>query len=184
MCATSKCSLTAIIHTAMVPILPGLVRRIIPIMATPEQIASWISSLSPDAIIAQWKQSKINLADATLIEAALRERAIQLTFPTQFADKSSEGTHNADVGNGWKAKAVFGQNYKLPAFEKVKETMTAIRNLGTVEAGDAFRNLIKYSPELSISAYRKVTGDVKKYIDAIITTTPKRTTFELIPPQE
>lgn len=151
---------------------------------TTEQLETYVNTLDRDEAIQRWQEAKVQSAAAQNYERMLRERIVTLGFPTEAANASHEGTSNIDLGGGWKLKAVFGQSYNLPKFDDVRRVMTAIRELGTVEAQDAYRNLIKYSPELSISAYRKTSGDVKKLIDEIITLKRKMTSLELVPPKD
>jgi hypothetical protein len=154
------------------------------IKGTPEWLAV------RDAMLGDWEQSKRALEAAKAAEMELRKQVVQFNFNTQ----KLEGTERVDLANGWQLKAVKKLNYNLvspvegvTAVDAVDAALTEIEGLGPDGKFIAER-LVKWTPELSISEYRKLdempNGEAyKRIIDKVVETKSGAPTLEIVPPK-
>ena len=109
---------------------------------------------------------------------ALRKAIFEVQFPNH-----SEGTARVPLGNGYQLKAVGKLNYKLDnkdgATEKALEELETAGNEGKFLAD----RLVKWSPELSITEYRKLDPQYKVIIDKVLTINPGAPTLEIEEPK-
>jgi mRNA-degrading endonuclease HigB of HigAB toxin-antitoxin module len=127
----------------------------------------------------EWIDAKALLDKAKAAEMTAREEVVS-AFPFD-ADKL-EGTQNIDLANGWKLKVVKKLNYKLDKTDdKTDKALEKIEKLGAEGVFIAER-LVKWTPELSVSEYRKLDKKFKDIIDGVLTTTPGAPSLELIDP--
>lgn len=145
----------------------------------PSELANALASLSADEALMAWRDSKAELAKATAFESALREHNIKI----RFTDLKPSGVNNVELGNGYKLKCTTGINYNLANAVKVEEALTKIeRALGPDLGADLCRRLVGWTPKLSVSEYKALDPKIKKIIDAVVTTSDKKATLEIVEP--
>lgn len=130
--------------------------------------------MSNNLIIA-WLSAKADLARATDAERSLRDSVV-----SSYSDGRETGTENYPA-NGGNLKIVSALEYKLPKREETDAVLQQIANMknadGSPRADAAFiaARLVRWTPELSVSEYKKLADNdpIKALIDRIITTKPK-----------
>lgn len=142
---------------------------------TPEQKTAFIANT-----IQEWRKAEKKLADAKAEEIRLRNLAILLNFPNHT--DADEGTQNAELGNGYKLKAVFKQNYNLADGDAVDAALTKMESLGA-EGTFLAERIVKWKPELSLSEYRKLEPQYKAIVDTVLTTKPGQASLEFVEPK-
>lgn len=143
-----------------------------------ESQAMYVGS-SRDMKIMQWQEANCKLAEAKVIELALRNEVVSMNF----IDHKESGTENVELGNGYKLKAVFKLNYSLNnTDDAVDKALSKLEKAGAEGAFIAER-LVKWKPELSISEYNKLDTKFKKIIDEVIKTSPGTPSLELVEPK-
>lgn len=128
--------------------------------------------MTRDEQLLAWKDAKRTLDAAKEAEMTMRKAIVEAHF-----DATKVGTQNIELGQGWKVKAVVKQNYKLDSdAEKVEDV------LDTLEDWQAER-LVKWSPTLSVSEYKKLSDEDRAAIDKVLTIDFASPTLELIAPK-
>lgn len=143
-------------------------------MQTPEQIAA----AARDAVILDWRAKAEALETAKAQELVARGEVAKL-FP-----EPKEGTNTIDLGNGYKLKYVHSFNFNLSNSDQPKpesgmeplatdKALDLIEKMGN-EGSFIAERLVKWSPELSITEYRKLLPDspIKKAIDKALKISP------------
>jgi len=94
-----------------------------------------------------------------------------------------EGMENLELGNGYKLKATFKLSRKLE--NKDGETSEALRMIAeTGEAGKLYaERLVKWSPELSVSEYKKLPTNIREVIDSCVTSKATTPSLEIVEPK-
>ena len=134
-----------------------------------------------DKAIRSWQQLKANAVVAVAAELGARKAMLALCYPEHKPGAELEGNHNIELGNGYKLKGVFGTNYKVNA-EALPGVLIDLTAAGA--SGDhASNTLFKYTPELSVTAYKLLMPTVKAIADGCITTKPASPQFEIIEPK-
>jgi hypothetical protein len=143
-----------------------------------------------DAMLGDWEQSKRALEAAKNAEMELRKQVVQFNFSRE----KLEGTERVDLANGWQLKAVKKLNYNLVApvegvtvVDAVDLVLTEIEGISP-EGKFIAERLVKWTPELSLSEYRKLDDlpngkAFKQAIDKVIETKEGAPTLELVPPK-
>jgi len=128
--------------------------------------------MTRDEQLLAWKDAKRTLDAAKDAEMSMRKLIVETHF-----DATQVGTQNIELGQGWKVKAVVKQSYKLDTdAEKVEEV------LDTLEDWQAER-LVKWSPTLSVSEYKKLSDEDRAAIDKVLTIGFASPTLELVAPK-
>jgi hypothetical protein len=138
-----------------------------------------------DHLLMAWESAKQHLEQAKASEMTLRVQVVKFAFdPTK-----QKGTERIELANGYEAKAVKKINYGfVKGFDnKVNKTaidaaLSKIEAMGEVEKYIA-GNLVKWTPELSVSTYNELTPPVKAIIDTVIVTSDGAPTLEIVPPK-
>lgn len=137
-----------------------------------------------DRLIMAWQASQTKLAAAKESEMQLRKELVEFAF-----DQSKQsGTETLELGGGYKLKAGKKLNYGFIKGEDGKTDRKAIETaLTKIEKDGAVgeliaERLVKWSPELSISEYKKLDEKYRKAIDAVIVTSEGAPTLEFIEP--
>lgn len=126
-----------------------------------------------DDFIAQWQEAKKRLTLATNNEMELRKEIVARTFDP----KKVKGTENIPLANGWKLKAIKKQNYNLRGTkEEVVAAMTQM-------SAETQRELVKWSPKLSLTKYKLLDEKDLAAIDKVIVVTDATPTLELVEPK-
>ena len=161
-----------------------------------ESLISWKAPLTEtdkiayrDWLLVQWNLSKERLEAAKADEMEWRKKSVAFAFNPEI----KKGTERIELGNGYQAKAVKKLNYGFIKNEKtgkldkaaVDAALTEIEKLHPAGAYIA-ENLVKWSPELSLTEYNKLEGELaplKQIIDKVIVTSEGAPTLEIIEPK-
>ena len=129
-----------------------------------------------DAKIMEWNIAKEQLANWKDKEAKLRKEVIHVAFP---AGKS--GTNKLELGMGYELKAVIKYNYKI---EKGADgTYNYIMPLLAQLPKQVADSLIKWTPELSQTAYKQLTKEEQAIVNQFVVITEGSSSLELkVPP--
>ena len=140
-------------------------------------------------LLAKWEASKTALEVAKADEMEWRRKIVAFAFNPE----KKSGTERIDLENGYQAKAVKKLNYGFVKREAdgkldkaaVDAALTAIETMHPAGAYIA-ENLVKWTPELSLTEYKKLVGDLaplKAVIDKVIVTTDGAPTLEIVAPK-
>lgn len=129
-------------------------------------------AMTRDEKIMAWNEAKKTLDAAKAAEMEMRKAIVDAEF-----DVAHVGTQNVELGNGWKLKAVVKESYKLDKDADKVEDM-----LDKLEDWQADR-LVKWTPTLSVSEYKKLDAEDKAKVDAVLTVSPSSPTLELVAPK-
>lgn len=131
-----------------------------------------------DNVMQAWKDASETLDKAKQVEMDLRRAVFEVKFPGH-----GEGTTRVPLANGYHLKAVGKMNYNLA--NKEGETEGALTKLAAAGPEGAFiaDRLVKWTPELSITEYRKLAPHYKTIIDTVLTIKPGAPTLEIEAPK-
>lgn len=103
-----------------------------------------------------------------------------MIYGMAFAGLEDGKTHNQPLGKGYILKGKRDIRYKVDAnlADAALDELTALGNEGPFVA----ERIIKWTPELSVSEYKKLTPAQKAIIDKVVTTTPGLPTLEIKEP--
>lgn len=131
--------------------------------------------MSHDDQILLWDATKKELDALKDREMKMRKHIVESN--SHGFDATQVGTQNVDLGNGWTLKAVVKQSYKLDTdHDKVEAA------LDRLEDWQADR-LVKWSPTMSVSEYKKLDDDEREVIDEVLTISTASPTLTLVPPK-
>lgn len=125
-----------------------------------------------NAAIVRWQLTEKNRQKAVAEEIEARAVLCQLAFP-----KPSVGTNNAPMSNGDVLKGRFPQRY---SFDKDAEKVNRV--LKMLPAG-VRNNLVKWKPELSVTAFKALEPAHKKLVEDIVTITNDRPQLSIETPK-
>jgi hypothetical protein len=147
-----------------------------------------------DQLLIDWREAKSAAAAAVAAERNLRSQVVALLFPTPV-----RGVNRYPLGNGYAMKLTHDIDYVIGDKELVDPdtrekipVWVQIQHLEDELAGvndGLLARLIKWTPELSPSEYRKLDiafedqRKLKEAIDAVLTTKDKAPTLELEEPK-
>lgn len=120
--------------------------------------------------MSKWAESERELARWKAEEMALRQVLFAHFFP-----KPREGTNTADLAEGWKIKGQYKINRKLdePALPACFAQLPA----GVQDA------VLKWVPEISMTAYKEQPPEVRSILDTVIISKPGAPSLEFVPPK-
>ena len=128
--------------------------------------------MTRDEKIMAWNEAKRTLDAAKAAEMEMRKSIVAAEF-----DTSKVGTQNVELGNGWKLKAVVKESYKLDSdVEKVEDMLDGLEDWQA-------ERLVKWSPTLSVSEYKKLDDEDRAKVDKVLTIAPSSPTLELVAPK-
>lgn len=136
-----------------------------------------------DTILTEWKEANQLLTAVKAREALLRTELVG-AFSME-AKPGYSGTENVTVGWGYTLKIVHKINYNLDKSDsnaKVDAMLDALEKsqpFGSVIA----ERLVKWSPELSVSEYKKLDNAQKAIVDKVLTIKDATPSIELVPPK-
>lgn len=136
------------------------------------QPAKAFADMTRDEKIMAWEAARKTLDAAKSAEMEMRKAIVAECF-----DPEHVGTQNAELGNGWKLKAVVKINYNV---DKDADKVDAA--LDKLEDWQADR-LIKWTPTLSVTEYKQLSDADRAVIDTIVTTSFASPTLELVAPK-
>lgn len=129
--------------------------------------------LDVNAALMAWESVKVDKAKATYEESRLRKLIFAHFFPN-----AKEGTNTAPLANGWKVKGTQAINRNVDA--AILQALGAELTEKAINAG----LLVKWSPEISVTEYRKLTAEQKLVFDRCLTIKEGSVTLEIVPPKE
>lgn len=138
--------------------------------------------MNNDKLLA-WDHAKKALDAAKSAEASLRKEVLKDFYDFGGESDLREGTENLELGNGYRLKATFKLSRKLE--NKNHETEEALAQIATFENGILYaERLVKWSPELSVSEYKKLPENVRAVIDACVTSKAATPSLEIVEPKK
>ena len=129
-------------------------------------------------LLADW-----DYAEKQLSAAKEREKSLRLAVHAEFFDSEEKaGTYKEKLGQGWQLKLTCKDNVKVDEPEIVQTMLTELAKL---EGGsDAAKDLFKWKPTLSQTAYKKLSLAHKQIVDSVLTVSPGLPAIELFPPKD
>lgn len=121
--------------------------------------------------IAEWTQIKHWLEKAKAQEMTLRQEIAAGLFPKEANGAFAEGTQKIEA-EGFKAKLTAKMNRTI--LEEVEAATLA-------ELGAEGMDLIRRKPELSVSAYKKLSDEKRAIADKMLLVKPGAIELEIIP---
>lgn len=136
-----------------------------------------------DYKIIKWEAAVKALAVAKEAEAALRKEVLAEAFAFD-PEALREGTENVELGGGYKLKAVFKITRTLNnENEGVERALAKIEKKGG-EVGELIaERLVRWTPELSMTEYKKLPDNFKSIIDEIVISKPASASLALVVPK-
>ncbi len=130
-----------------------------------------------DSLLLKWQNAQKELEKVKAVELELRNEVVAMCFPSH----KDEGTENVELGNGYKLKAVFKQNYTLDK-EKIDDALTAIESMGP-EGQFISERLVKFEPKLQVREYKELDSRFKVIVDEALTIKPGTPSLEIVEPK-
>lgn len=139
--------------------------------------------MNQDKLLA-WDHAKKALDAAKALEASLRQEVLKDFYDFGGESDLREGTENLELGNGYKLKATFKLSRKLE--NKNGETSKALFAIAeNFEGGKLYaERLVKWSPELSVSEYKKLPAEIRAVIDECLTSKAATPSLEIVEPKK
>jgi hypothetical protein len=132
-----------------------------------------------DAAIMEWQEAQRNLGFWKEKEMAARNKVVAHCFP----EPPKAGTVNYELGGGYKVKAVFKQNFGWTSVDALNAILDKMEEKG--EAGKLLADrVVKWTPELSLTEYKKLPEEYAIMLNACITTKPGTPSVELVVPDK
>lgn len=136
-----------------------------------------------NAKLVEWDRANKALKEMKVLEAKLRSEVLGELYDFGGESDLREGTENLELGNGYKLKATFKLSRKLE--NKNHETEEALAQIATFENGILYaERLVKWSPELSVSEYKKLPENVRAVIDTCVTSKAATPSLEIVEPKK
>lgn len=132
--------------------------------------------LSRDELLMKWNDISKQAKKAADEEMTLRKYIVKRQFPD-----AEEGTHNLDLGSGYKLKTELKLNYNVG--KTVVEVLKEIANIDEIGKSIA-ENLVSWSPKLKVGEYRKIDNKYKDIFNKVLTITEGSPTLEIVEPKE
>ena len=123
-------------------------------------------------LIQNWNEAKEQVKRWTQTENDLRDKVIKGLFDSG----TIEGTETIQIGSDWKLKATRRLNYTLS--NKDGALVSILQTLPSVIA----ENLIRWSPDLNLSMYRKLDATTQQLFIPVLSIKPAKPSLELVPP--
>lgn len=124
------------------------------------------------ADLTKWYELQAQIAKMKVEEMALRNRIFAGAFPSP-----EEGTNNYALPDGYVLKGKHTIN------RKVDEAALVLLQPQLQERKIQVDNLVKRNPELSVSAYRKLNDDDRKFFDQALIIKDGAPALEIVKPK-
>lgn len=131
-----------------------------------------------DALLMAWWEADKAAKIAKANEENLRYAVLPMMFPQPYV-----GTNNVELGGGYKLKAEYKQNYSIKKNEVTEDYSHVPAVLAKLPPAVAAR-LVRWKPELSITAYKELTAEEQAIVNTIVTITDGKPTLEMITPKK
>jgi hypothetical protein len=138
-----------------------------------------IEQLTNEDLI-KWSNLATELALVKAQEMALRKRIFKFCFtaPKEGTNKLIDAIAKAlGIADGWVLKG----NYKLN--RKIDDAVLKALENDFKEKGIRVSEVIKWKPELSVSEYRTLTEEQRKFFDQCLIITPGSPELEIVLPK-
>jgi uncharacterized protein (DUF2252 family) len=126
-------------------------------------------------LVGAWFTADKVLEHAKIQELAAREKVQQAIFPSE-----KKGTRYENIDNTHRLKGEFKQYYtakSLIGSKTYDDLLEAMEKLSPT----AQTLLLRWKPDVSITAYKALTEEEHKIIDPFITITDGKPSFEVVP---
>ena len=139
--------------------------------------------MNQDKLLA-WDNAKKALESAKALEMQLRQEVLEDFYDFAGDSDLREGTENLELANGYKLKATFKVSRKLE--NKQGETSKALLAIAEkFEGGKLYADrLVKWSPDLSVSEYKKIPAEIRAVIDECVTCKASAPSLEIVEPKK
>lgn len=131
-----------------------------------------------DALLMAWWEADKAAEIAKANEENLRNAVLPMMFPQPYV-----GTNNFELGGGYKLKAEYKQNYSIKKNEATGDYSHVAVVLAKLPPAVA-AELVRWKPELSITAYKKLTAEEQAIVNTIVTITDGKPTLEMVTPKK
>lgn len=146
-----------------------------------------IGGLDQFAILKAWSDANDELQAVKYRETQLRMMAFQRNVPDP-----KEGTNTLEIGSGFVLKAEYKYNYNLSKVLKndAKEVIGVLDDSLDVyeretEDKSAAERLVKWSPEISVTEYKRMKDNAAfRHIAPFLTIKPGMPTLSIVAPGE
>lgn len=138
-----------------------------------------------NALVSLWELASLFKSYGDTLEKDLRLRIVAF----DFNNAKKKGTETFALSQGWSLKCTKGFSYSFAKNSQNKTDKAAIeRALQDIEnTGPEGKyiadNLVNWSPDLSVSAYDKLSDEHRTIIDPVLVKKDKLPTLELIEPK-
>jgi len=126
--------------------------------------------------LASWYQAARAAEKAKKLIA--HEQALRANLFGMLHLDTAEGTHKAELPDGWQLK------YKTPYVRKVDARVVESLRAPLAALRVSLDSVIEWKPGLNTDAYRELTAEARALLDTCLTTTPGAPAVELVPPKE
>ncbi len=124
----------------------------------------------------QWHDAQLALHEATT-----RERQVRDAFVAQVFPGAIDGTHHAEVGNGYSIKYVQTTRLDIVNTPAMKELVNKFAQHGETSA--IAQKLLSWKPRLSVTQYKALPLWARGLLDEHVTSTPNAPQLELMVPK-
>lgn len=121
-------------------------------------------------VLNEWSKAAQKAAEFQALERQLRKELVERIF----GEDAGKGTHNKELNNGFKLKAVIKENTRVDE--------AALASLGFTKA--ELKDTIKYKPEFRVTGYKALPEDKQKLLDQALIVRPGMPELTIVPPKE
>lgn len=133
-----------------------------------------------DAMLLEWDATNKALAELKDKELKLRKEIVAMEFAGAPA-----GTQRVALGNGYSLKAVVKYNYKITKNEAVEPPdYSHLAGFLALLPQDIAKTLIRWTPELSESVYKKLTEEERAIVNNFVLITDGASALEIEEPKK
>lgn len=137
---------------------------------------------SKEDLLTEWQEAARQLALWKEIENNLRLLTVKTFFPDEAESADAKGTHNYELGDGAKLKAVFKQNVTIAKGDPLEAALSKIEATG--ERGKLIaERVIKWEPKLDAKEYEAMPDDLRAVLDTVLTVKPGTPSLEIAIPK-
>lgn len=136
-------------------------------------------NMQRDLLLTAWQTIKTRMAQDKDEEKKLRAQIVEMEFKG-----AKTGTNRVPLGNGWMLKAVINLTYKITKNEAVEPPdYSHIPGILAQLPPAVAQGLIKWTPELSESAYKQLTEEERKIVNQMLVITNGSSTIDIEAPK-
>ena len=133
-----------------------------------------------DAMLMEWDATKKALSALKDKELKLRKEIVAMEFAG-----AAPGTQRVQLGNGYALKAVVKYNYKITNNEAVEPPdYSHLAGFLAMLPTEIAKTLIRWTPELSESVYKKLTAEEREIVNKFVLITDGASALEIEEPKK